>query len=196
MAEIKSTLEKVMERAASFGTASHEEIQAETTIQEGMKEAAKFFREENVDLAAVLAGRPATQQVPLRNGMVQTLLRNIMLPRETEQLATAEKAMQGLMQISQGSGELQAAFADLKAIMKRYRDHYDQLRKQLEQQFAQQMQMMEQNLAKQTGMKMKLEPAHHPKFKEEWQRVQTELNSQYGKALEQYKELIRKRLLL
>ena len=70
------------------------------------------------------------------------------------------------------------------------------MKQQLEGQFAQQMQMMEQNLARQTGMKMKLEPSQHPKFQEEWQKLQAELNSQYGKAVEQYKAMIEQRLIL
>ena len=63
-------------------------------------------------------------------------------------------------------------------------------------QFEQQMQMMEQNLAKQTGMQMKLAPSQHPKFQEEWLKVQTELDGQYGKAIDQYKGLIEQRLIL
>jgi hypothetical protein len=43
-------------------------------------------------------------------------------------------------------------------------------------------------------MKMKLQPSQHPKFAEEWQRIQVELNDQYGRAVEQYKEFIAKQL--
>lgn len=196
MAEIKSTMEMVMARAAKMGRASKEELNAEEVVQSGMKEAARFLREEDVDLGKELAGRPGGEQTAFRNGIVQTLLRNIPLPRGSEQQHNAEKAMQGLLQVSRGDSELAAAFGDMKAIMERYVEHRDQLKQQLEGQFAQQMQMMEQNLARQTGMKMKLEPSQHPKFQEEWQKLQAELNSQYGKAIEQYKTMIEQRLIL
>lgn len=196
MAEIKSTMEMVMERAAKMGKASNEELKGEEVTQKGMKHAAAYLREEEIDLAKLLSESAPEDQTAIRNGIVKTLLRNIVLPREEEQQAAAEKAMQGLIQVGMGDSELAAAFGDMKSILSRYLEHRDQLKQQLEDQFAQQMQMMEQNLAQQTGMKMKLEPSQHPKFREEWQRVKVELNDQYGKAIEQYKALIAQRLLL
>ncbi len=196
MAEIKSTLEIVMERAAKIGMASKEEIKAGEVEEVGVKKAALFLRGEDVDLAKELMAHPPESQAVFRNGAVSTLLRNIVLPRESEQQESAEKAMQGLLQVSQGDSELAAAFGDMKSIMERYTEHRDQLRQQLEDQFAQQMQLMEQNLAQQTGMKMKLAPSQHPKYQEEWQKIQTELNEQYGKAVDQYKSLIEQRMLL
>jgi len=49
MAEIKSTLEKVLERAASMGRASQEEIQAEEKVREGMRLAADYLQERDID---------------------------------------------------------------------------------------------------------------------------------------------------
>jgi hypothetical protein len=37
---------------------------------------------------------------------------------------------------------------------------------------------------------MKLQPAQHPKFQEEWNRLKVELNNQYGRALEQHKQML------
>ena len=196
MAEIKSTLEMVMERAAKMGMATKEEIKAGETKHEGMKHAALFLREEGADLGKVLMEQPPEEQTVIRNGMVSTLLRNIVLPREAEQQKNSEKALQGLLQVSQGDSELAATFGDMKSIVERYIEHRNQLRKQLEDQFAQQMQAMEQNLANQTGMQTKLAPSQHPKFQEEWMKLQTELDGQYGKAIDQYKGLIEQRLIL
>ena len=194
MAEIKSTLEMVMERAARMGSASKDEMRDEEIVQEGMRHAARYLREDGVELGALLAKASPTEQAGLRSGMVRTLLRNILLPREEGQEQLAAKAVQGLLVIGQGDAELANVFAEMQAILGRYREHREQLREQLETHFSQQMGAMEQNLAQQTGMKMKLEPSHHPKFREEWQRLQGELNGQYGKAIDQYKALIEQRL--
>ena len=126
--------------------------------------------------------------------MVAVLLRNIVLPRKTDESDNAEKAMQALREISRDKKELAQVFTEMKSILDRYLSHRDQLKKQLEEQFAQQMMLMEKSLAQQTGMKMKLQPSQHPKFAEEWQRIQVELNDQYGRAIEQYKEFIAKHL--
>jgi predicted secreted hydrolase len=58
------------------------------------------------------------------------------------------------------------------------------------------MEMMEKNLARQTGVAMKLQPSQHPKFQEEWVRVQSQLDDQYGRALGQLKELVEQRLTI
>lgn len=194
MAEIKSTLDMVMERAARMGAASKEEISQEDAVKKGMRLAAAFLRGEEVNLSQALTQQNEKEQRFVRKGVVQTLMRNIVLPRENEQQELAEKAMHGLVEVSQSSGEMLRVLGDMKKILDQYLQHRIQLRDQLESQFSQQMEMMEQNLAQQTGVAMKLEPSQHPKFQEEWQRVQTELNDQYGRALEQYKGMVEQHL--
>lgn len=189
MAEIKSTMEMVMERAAKMGAAASADLSSEEKVKDGMRLAAAYLRDEITDLAGKLAEYPEQDRKQVQKGAVQTFLRNIVLPRDEDQQKPAEKAMQGLLEIGQAAGELLGVFGGMKKILDQYLQHKEQLKQQLEGQFAQQMEMMEQNLARQTGMAMKLEPSQHPKFQEEWQRIKTELNDQYGRALDQHKEM-------
>ena len=92
MAEIKSTLEKVMERAASMGRASQEEIQSEERVKEGMRMAADYLQGKEVDFSGILEATGVSALV--KKGLVQVFLRNITLPRDDEG-QRAEKAMQG-----------------------------------------------------------------------------------------------------
>ncbi|MFH1217644.1 MAG: DUF6657 family protein [Pseudomonadota bacterium] len=193
MAEIRSTLEMVLERAARMeAEASSGKFSGEEKEKEGMRLAAGFMRGEQVDLAAALAAADKEALIYIKKGMVVALLRNIVLPRDAEEQSNAEKAMQGLMAIAKGVAELEPVFPEIKSILERYQSHKEQLKEQLEEQFSHQMAMMEKTLAQQTGMKMKLQPSQHPKFAEEWQRVKVELNDQYGRAISQYKEYISK----
>jgi hypothetical protein len=194
VAEIKSTMEKVMERLAAMGDVSKADAEAEEKRRAGMRLAAAFLRGEEQSLEQAAAERPAADRPLLLEGMVKTLLRNISLPRSEEQRRQAELAIGGMLQISLGGGDLAGVFQEIRTIVGRYLDHRDQLKEQLRTAFAQQMDQMEAGLAKQTGMKLKLDPAQHPKFQEEWQRLQGELSSQYGRALDQHKALIEQRL--
>ena len=54
MAEIKSTLEKVMERAASMGHATKDEMQAEELVKDGMRMAADYLKGQPLDFSSVL----------------------------------------------------------------------------------------------------------------------------------------------
>ena len=159
-------------------------------IKEGMKLAARYLGNEDIDFPAELAAAGAGRKEMLK-GMVNALLRNIVLPREKESQAVAEKAMQGLITLGGSSPDLINIFSEMKSILDRYSGHKEQLRRQLEDNFRQQMGMMEDNLAQQTGMDIKLEPSQHPKFAEEWQRLKTELNNQYGQAIDQHKNYLK-----
>lgn len=194
MAEIKSTMEKVMERAARMGGGPAVDLGAEERMKDGMRLGASYLRGEAADLAERLANLDAAARAQVQRGVVQTLLRNIFLPRDNDQIAQASKAMEGLVAVGQADGELLMVCSEMKKILDHYLQHRDQLKQQLEGQFVRQMEMMEKTLAQQTGMAMKLSPAQHPKFQEEWQRLQAELNQQYGRALEQHKQLIEQRL--
>jgi len=193
MAEIKSTMEMVLARAARMSAdagEANEDYLAEERLKEGMRLGAAFMRGEVADPGAAVSALPAEAQAQTRKGAVQSLLRNLFLARDTEKKEIAEKAMHGLARIGQGDGELLQVMAELKNLLDGYTKHGEQLKTQLEAQFSQQMAMMEQNLARQTGMAMKLQPSQHPKFQEEWARIQTQLDEQYGQALSQLKEMI------
>ena len=193
MAEIKSTLEKVLERAATMGHATQEEIAVEERVKDGMRMGADYLRGEEVDFANAL--EPATDSVLIKRGLVQAFLRNITLPRGDDQ-QRAERAMQGLLALGKGSGDLLSIFKDMKGILDHYQQQKKDVRQQLEDAFRQQM---EQAMAQQTGqagLGMKVDPALHPKFQEEWSRVKSDLDSQYNQILDQHKDLVAQRFLV
>ena len=193
MAEIRSTLEMVLERAAKMSQTAQDGTDDEG-IREGMRLGAGYLRGKDINLSEALNEHDGAEKTAMLKGVIQALLRNIVLPREKENQADSEKAMQGLIEVGQADSELIGIFTEVKTILDRYIDHKEQLRQQLEDNFAQQMGQLEQNMAQQTGMQLHLEPSQHPKFAEEWQRLSTELNDQYSRALGQHKSLIEQML--
>ena len=193
MAEIKSTLEKVMERAASMGRATQEEIATEERVKDGMRMGADYLRGEDVDFSNAL--EQTTSSVLVKRGLVQAFLRNITLPRDDEQ-QRAERAMQGLLALGKGSGDLLSIFKDMKGILDHYQQHKKETLQQLEDAFRQQMEQALAQQAGQAGLGMKVDPTLHPKFQEEWSRVKSELDTQYNQALNQHKDLVAQRFLV
>jgi hypothetical protein len=190
MAEIKSTLEKVLERAASMGSATQEELATEERIKDGMRMGADYLNGNEVDFSSAL--EQTSRSALIKRGVVQAFLRNIMLPRDDDQ-KRIERAMQGLLELGKGSGDLHSIFKDMKGILDHYLQHKKEIRQQVEDAFRQQM---EQAMAQQTGQKglgMKVDPALHPKFQEEWSRIKSDLDSQYNQALDQHKNLVAQR---
>jgi hypothetical protein len=193
MAEIKSTLEKVLERAATMGQASKEELASEEKYKQGMRLAADYLHGKAPDLSE---SHDTLEVEPLfRKGLVEVFLRNIILPRDEDQQRT-DRAMQGLLELGQNSGELATIFGEMKQILDHYLQHKQEIRNQVEEAFRQQM---EQALAQQTGqagLGMNADPSLHPKFQEEWTRIKGEVDEQYGQALEQHKNMVAQKFLV
>ncbi|MCK5437396.1 MAG: hypothetical protein KAI90_05250 [Desulfobulbaceae bacterium] len=198
MAEIKSTLEKVMEKLAEMDAASDggDEFDSEEKIKDGMRLGARFLRGEVSGLDQVLDDYSEADRPLIMKGVARTMLRNIVLPREAGKQKESEMAMQGLLEISRGSSRMVDVCTDMKQNLDRYLDNKEQYRKQLESAFLSQMEMMEGSVAQQTGMSIKLEPSQHPKFQEEWMKVVTGLNDQYSNVLEQQKAMVEQLLIL
>ena len=190
MAEIKSTLEKVLERAASMGSASQEEIQAEEQMKDGMRMAADYLQGKKVDFSGVLEATGTAALV--KKGVVQVFLRNITLPRDDDR-QTAEKAMQGLLELAGGSGDLAAVFRDMQGILDHYRQQKKEIRQQVEDAFRQQVEQALTQQAGSTPLGVKVDPRMHPKFQEEWSKVKSDLDGQYNQVLQQHKGVVAQR---
>ena len=190
MAEIKSTLEKVLERAASMGNATREEIKAEESVKDGMRMAAEYLQEKEVDLSGAL--EPTSSSVLVKRGLVKAFLRNVVLPRDDDR-QRIERAMQGLLDLGKGSGDLASIFKDMKGILEHYQQHRKEIRQQVEDAFRQQMEQAVAQKTGQAGLGMNADPALHPKFQEEWSRIKSDMDTQYNQALDQHKGLVAQR---
>ncbi len=194
MAEIKSTMELVMERAARMGRASDDELQQEDQSKEGMKLAANFLDEKIESLMITLADQPEEKQMCIRSGMVDTLLRNIFLHRDEIGKERTEKAAQGIREISGDAGEVGSICAEMQNILGQYNQHREQLHQQLEEQMRMQYEQIMAQQAQQPPGGPNLEQALQAKVDEELGKMEAELADQYNQALEQYKGAIRERL--
>jgi len=188
----------VMERADRLCQTADQSTGNDSFVREGMKCAAAFLKDGATDIRAQQNGLAKEELAMFNKGMVETFLRNIVLPREAEDIS--EHAMNGLVVMEQsiaGDPTLPGMLSECRSVLVRFIEHKGQIRQQLEEAFAQQMaqQMAQQdpNFV-QNGGGMKMDPTLHPKFAEEWQKVLVSLNEQYGNALDQYKDAITKRL--
>lgn len=195
MAEIKSTMDLVMERAARMGKASHDDLAQETTRKQGMKLAAEFLDSSIDNLMTALTELPADQQITARKGMVEVLLRNIFLPRDETAKERTDRAAQGVVELGGGAGDLSSICAEMQHILGQYNQHRDQLKKQLEEQVQEQYeQLLAQQRSGGSAGAANPELALQAKIKEEWSRLETELSDQYNQALEQHKITLKERL--
>jgi hypothetical protein len=194
MAEIKSTMDLVLERAARIGKASSDELRLDEARKKGIQLAVQYLDGSLQDPLEAVRDQEKTMQVSVLKGMAETMLRNIFLPRDEMQQGRTEKAVKGIIALEGGSGEIAAICGELTNILGGYMQHREQLRGQLEEQIKQQYENLMAQQPEMQRQGVRVDPAQQPKFHEEWSRIETELNSQYNKALEQFKQQIGQRL--
>lgn len=192
MAEIKSTMDMVLERAAKMAAAAQPEVDSEDLIKTGMRLAAEYLNQQETDLAQLLAAQPAKDQVAIRKGMAQTLLRNIVLPRDAQLQASGKIALLGVLSLGGKSGDIKSICQELSQILEQYGQHKEQMTSQLEDAIRAQLEQQQMAHGGKKGP-APVNPAMHPQYREELAKMLTSLNNQYNDAMKQRKEMILKR---
>ena len=186
MAGIKSTMDLVMERAARMGVATPDEMRHEENLKKGMQCAAEFLGGAKPSLCALLEEQEPAQRTAVRKGMLASLLRNLFLPRDEDGKGRLGRAVQGIVELNRNSADISALCEELHTIASQYGQHRTQLYEQLKEQ----MRMQIEQLLMRKGMKadgMKIDPTMEPQFKDQWARLEMDLERQYGQALAQFK---------
>ena len=188
MAEIKSTMDMVMERAARMAASAPTTSDDDSLVKKGMRLAADYVNGKPLDLKEELATLPAGEQGEVGKGMLQTLLRNVVLPRSKELQDTGELALRGILHLAGKKGEIVSVCRELDQILKQYGQHKEQMTQQLEE--ALRAQLEQQGASRGQGGRSAANPAMHPHYREELSRMLTGLNNQYTDAMDQRKAMV------
>nr|WP_320010463.1 DUF6657 family protein [uncultured Desulfobulbus sp.] len=186
MAEIKSTMDLVMERAARMGMATPEEMRQEENTKKGMQSTVEFLNGSIATLGEILGTFPQEDQQVIVKGMLRSLVRNLFLPRDEEGKERLQRAIAGIVELNAASADVGALCQELQTIALQYGQHRQQLRDQL----AQQIRMQIEQVMMSKGMQpdsIDFDPTTEPQFKEQWSKLEAELDGQYGQALQQFK---------
>ncbi|SDO66520.1 hypothetical protein [Desulforhopalus singaporensis] len=188
MAEIKSTMEMVLERAARMAAEAPDVSSNDDDLEAGMRLAAEFLRDNGPSLMETLENQTAKSQMEMRKGMVRTLLRNVVLPRNEELQATGKKALKAIVELNANSAEIGSICHELQQILEQYSQHKQQMTQQFEQALIGQIQ--QQLMAAGQEVPDNLSAAMHPKYQEELGKVTADLNNQYNDAMDQRKDFV------
>lgn len=192
MAEIRSTMDMVMERAARIAARAEDDNTSELTEKEGMRLAAEFLSKKSFDLDEKIREYSGEQQQAVRAGISKTLLRNIVLPRDETPSESSVLSLSTVQQLAGANPQAAQACAELKQILDQYTQHKEQVQKQVEEALVNQLQQQAMMQGQETDST--LNPQMHPKYQEEMAKVLSDLNDQYNQALEERKELLARQL--
>ncbi len=190
MGEIKSALEIAMEKVERLGKATDEERLRWKYAPEGRKLAAEHINESG-NLVAGLGGYDDNVKKYVVEGAAEILISNITLPNSDIAKKNDKRAMEGLKVVKKDKAGVENVYSKIRRIFDHYAGEGAQQRNQayesLKAEFETKVrQALQQQLGRFVGMKLDVE--RQPQFQGEWRRVQAQLDSQYLKLLDEYKQ--------
>jgi hypothetical protein len=193
MGEMKSAWEKAMEKVEKLGKLSEEELKQLEYQPAGNKLAAKYLQEVDYNLDAELTKYKGTGvRKYILQGTQEIFLRSIVLPKNEYDTQTTRRAMAGLRLLKENKKLLDTILDRITNLLNYYGQARQQTYLQFKKDFEAKMRETNQAMQQQAGAKVRTEPEQHPQFMEEWRRINSQLDTQYEKVLEEHKQQILK----
>ena len=188
--EIKSALQIAMEKVEKLGAATEEERLEWKYVPEGEKLAARYLKQD-INLIAELGKYEETAKRYIGKGAGDILIRNINLPKDDLSKRNNKRAMDGLKTLKKDKVSVENIYSRIRHVFGHYAEQGEQQRKQayesLKAEFeAKVQQALGQQLGSFVGVKIDVEK--QPQFQEEWHKLWTQLDAQYIKLLDEYKQ--------
>ena len=190
MGDIKSAIEIAMEKAEKLGKATDEERLKWKYVPEGEKLAARYIKQD-CNLVAELSQCEDNIKKYIKEGVADILIRNINLPNSNLAKRNNRRAMDGLKTVKGDKASVENVYSKMRRIFDHYVGQGEQQRRQayesLKAEFeAKIKQALQQQFGSFVGIKIDVE--RQPQFQEEWHKIKIQLDSQYVKLLDEYKQ--------
>jgi len=190
MGDIKSAREIAMEKIESLGEPSAEERLKWKYVPEGEKLAARYIKI-GCNLVDELSQYEEKVKGYIIEGAAEILSRNIDLPRSDLAKRNNKKAMEGLKVIKSNKVDVENVYSKVRRLFNHYMEQGEQQRKQAYESLKIEFDAkIQQAVQQQLGslVRIKVDVEKQPQFQEEWHKVQAQLDSQYLKLLDEYKQ--------
>jgi len=190
MGDIKSAWEIVEEKLQKLGEVTEEERLKWKYVPEGEKLGAKYINE-NCDLVTELNQHEEKVRNYVVSGVKDVLVRNIDLPRNDSARRNTGRAIDGLKMIIDDKVAAENVFSNMRRVFDHYTGQGEQQRKQAYESLkvgfeAKIQQAMQQRLG--SSARARIDVERQPEFREEWRKMLIQLDSQYLKLLDEYKQ--------
>jgi hypothetical protein len=192
MDEMKSALERAMERAESLGKASEEDLRRWKYLPEGEKLAAKYLINE-CDLVVEIGRYDDDARQLVSEGAQGILVKNIDLPRNELAKKANKKAMEAIKELKHDKVSLENVYTKLRRILNHYEQEGEQQRGQAYEAVKRDVEAkMRQALQQQPGASapVRIDVESQPQFQQELRRALAQLELQYLTLLGEYKQEI------
>ena len=191
MSNMKTALERAMEKAAKLGEATEEEKMNWKWLPEGVRLAGEYFKNE-LDLTNILDGYREEERKYVFKGFIEVLASNITLPKSEAAKDNLDKAIEGLSKIDEKNKELSDLAGRIQYVVTQYLQFGMEQQQKAYQQLKQQM---EEGLKAQNSMMpdQEINVEQIQEFQQQWLRIVNEIEKPYQEHLENLKKQITER---
>lgn len=187
MSEIKSALELALERTADV-KGDHASLEAHENRQEGRRVLSKYIEDPSMDLKKALKSYDGKRRKQIRRGLFDALLGNITLPGDQQAIERIKVLGPAFESVLDDKKSVSSIFDQILQLFSQYLRDRQQLIEQLRQQFEGRLKQKEDELARQTGQRMRLDPSQDPEFSQALQQHLQQLQAQYTQVVDQARE--------
>ena len=187
MSEIKSALELALERTADVKS-DRSSLEAHEARQVGMRLAGKFLENPSTDPAREIKQLDKPKQRPTKEGFYQVMVSHLALPGQESDVQRLQTVQRGLQAVIRDRRLVEGLMEQVTQYLQQYLDTKNQLTERLRQQFEPRLRQKEQQIAEQTGRRVRLDPANDAEFVQALNQNLQRLQAQYAQVIDQAKE--------
>ncbi len=190
MGVIKSAYEIAMENSKSI-EANKELVEANRLRDEGKKLVSRLLEDPAFDVKAALKGFDPAQARLVKEGLLQSLLANLVLPLDDLGSGNTKRIGEAVSATVSDSRKVTMIFSQLDGFFKEYISERKRLIEAIEKQYGPKLKKKEEDLSRQMGRPVRINPAADPEFQSMVRQYLSQLDAKYGEVLDGAKEEIR-----
>jgi hypothetical protein len=190
MGVIRSAFEIAMDNAKGI-EGNKELVEANRLRDEGKRMVSKILDIEPFDVKEALKLYDKRQLAWVREGLVQSLLANLVLPLDELSLKSNKKLGEAMAAMSSDSRKVLTIFSQLENFFREYVGERKRVADAVEKQYAPKLRKKEEELSRQMGRPVKVNPAADPEFQALVRQYLSQLDLKYNDVLDGAKEEIR-----
>jgi len=190
MAPIKSAWEIALENTKDI-EGNKETLAANAARDEGRRLAAKSLEDPSFNLKEALKAVDRERVALVREGLIQSLLANLVLPLDELALRSNKQVGAAVGAAVADSRKVTAIFGQLENFFREYLDERKRMLEALERQYAPKLKKKEEEMSRQLGQRVRINPVQDPEFQALLRNYLSQLDAKYDEVLANAKEEIR-----
>jgi hypothetical protein len=190
MAPIKSAWEVALENTKDI-EGNKETLAAGAARDEGRKLAAKALEDTSFGLKEALKSVARERIELVREGLIQSLLANLVLPLDEFALRKNKGVGAAVSAAVSDTRKVSAIFGQLENFFREYLEERKRMLEAIERQYAPRLKKKEEEMSRQMGQRVRINPAQDPEFQAMLRDYLAQLDLKYDQVLANAKEEIR-----